>query len=168
MTGFESVVGVNPWTALFTFCNLLITFALLKKFLFKPVKKMIDDRQAEIDGMYSDANRSKEEAAALQAEYELHLSQAKEDGDKIIRDATARARAREQEILSEASAAADALRTKAETAIALERKQVLNDAKNEISDIAMEIASKVVGKEIDGAAHQALVEEFIEKIGESA
>ena len=47
MTGFESFVGVNPWTALFTFCNMLITFAVLKKFLFKPVKKMIDDRQQE-------------------------------------------------------------------------------------------------------------------------
>ena len=47
MTGFESFVGVNPWTALFTFCNMLITFAVLKKFLFKPVKKMIDDRQQD-------------------------------------------------------------------------------------------------------------------------
>ena len=53
MTGFESFVGVNPWTALFTFCNMLITFAVLKKFLFKPVKKMIDDRQQEIDTMYA-------------------------------------------------------------------------------------------------------------------
>ena len=39
MTGFESFVGVNPWTALFTFCNMLITFSVLKHFLFKPVKK---------------------------------------------------------------------------------------------------------------------------------
>ena len=43
MTGFESFVGIDPWTALFTFCNMMITFAVLKKFLFKPVKKMIDD-----------------------------------------------------------------------------------------------------------------------------
>ena len=41
MTGFESFVGIDPWTALFTFCNMMITFAVLKKFLFKPVKKMI-------------------------------------------------------------------------------------------------------------------------------
>ena len=65
MTGFESFVGVNPWTALFTFCNMLITFAVLKKFLFKPVKKMIDDRQQEIDTMYADA---KAEYLALPAE----------------------------------------------------------------------------------------------------
>ena len=54
MTGFESFVGIDPWTALFTFCNMMITFAVLKKFLFKPVKKMIDDRQQEIDTMYAD------------------------------------------------------------------------------------------------------------------
>ena len=59
MSGFENIVGVNPWTALFTFCNMLITFAVLKKFLFKPVKKMIDDRQSEIDGLYADADRAK-------------------------------------------------------------------------------------------------------------
>ena len=66
MTGFESFVGVNPWTALFTFCNMLITFTVLKKFLFKPVKKMIDDRQQEIDTMYADADAAKQKAADLE------------------------------------------------------------------------------------------------------
>ena len=66
MTGFESFVGVNPWTALFTFCNMLITFAVLRKFLFKPVKKMIDDRQQEIDTMYADADAAKQKAADLE------------------------------------------------------------------------------------------------------
>ena len=65
MTGFESFVGIDPWTALFTFCNMMITFAVLKKFLFKPVKKMIDDRQAEIDTMYADADAAKQKAAEV-------------------------------------------------------------------------------------------------------
>ena len=69
MTGFESFVGIDPWTALFTFCNMMITFAVLKKFLFKPVKKMIDDRQAEIDTMYADADAAKQKAAELEQEY---------------------------------------------------------------------------------------------------
>ena len=51
MQNFESIVGVNFWTALFTLCNMLITFLILKKLLFKPVKKMIDDRQKEIAGL---------------------------------------------------------------------------------------------------------------------
>ena len=73
MTGFESFVGVNPWTALFTFCNMLITFSVLKHFLFKPVKKMIDDRQQEIDTMYADADAAKQKAAALEQEDQAHL-----------------------------------------------------------------------------------------------
>ena len=76
MEGFESLVGVNFWTALFGFCNMLITFALLKKFLFKPVKKMIDDRQKEIDGLYANAAQEKAKAEALRAQYDAKLKDA--------------------------------------------------------------------------------------------
>lgn len=166
MPGFESMVGINPWTALFTFCNMIITFLLLKKFLFKPVKKMIDDRQKEIDDLYSDANNSKEEAAAIKAEYEKHLDEAKHERDEIIKAATVRAAKREQEIISEANADANAIREKAHADVMQEKKKVLNEVKNEISGIAMDIASKVIEKEIDESKHQSLVEEFIDNIGD--
>ena len=96
MTGFESFVGINPWTALFTFCNMLITFSVLKHFLFKPVKKMIDDRQQEIDTMYADADAAKQKAAALEKEYADHLQSIKDERDSMLREATARAQKRGQ------------------------------------------------------------------------
>ena len=167
MSGFESLVGVDPWTALFTFCNMIITFLILKKFLFKPVKKMIDDRQKEIDDLYSDANESKEEADAIKKEYEKRLSVAKLERDEIIKDATVRATKREQEILSSANAEADAIREKAHADVMQEKKKVINEAKNEISGIALEIASKVIEKEIDESKHQSLVEEFIDNMGDA-
>ena len=74
MQGFENFIGLNPWTALFTLCNLVIVFLMLKKFLFKPVNKMIDDRQKEIDGLFADANAAKEKAAELEADYTQKLS----------------------------------------------------------------------------------------------
>lgn len=168
MTGFESVVGVNPWTALFTFCNLIITFLVLKKFLFKPVKKMIEDRQKEIDGMYADAESSKEEAEKLQQQYEAHLDSAKAERDEILKNANLRAREQEQKILAEASQKAGAMKEKARKEIELDKKRALNEVKNEISGIAMEIASVVVEKEIQDRDHDALVEEFIEKLGDEA
>ena len=94
MTGFESFVGIDPWTALFTFCNMMITFAVLKKFLFKPVKKMIDDRQAEIDTMYADADAAKQKAAELEQEYQQHLQSIRDERDTLLREATARPEAR--------------------------------------------------------------------------
>lgn len=168
MTGFESFVGVNPWTALFTFCNMLITFAVLKYFLFKPVKQMIDDRQQEIDAMYDDAAAAKQKAAALEEEYQAHLQSIKQEQENLLREAAVRAQKREEEIVNAARAEAQALRTAAEADVAQERKKAVNDLKNEIGGIAVEIASKVVEREINKADHQALIDEFIRNVGDAS
>lgn len=168
MTGFESFVGVNPWTALFTFCNMLITFAVLKHFLFKPVKQMIDDRQQEIDTMYADAAAAQQKAAALEEEYQAHLQSIKQEQENLLREAAIRAQKREEEIVNAARAEAQALRTAAEADVAQERKKAVNDLKNEIGGIAVEIASKVVEREINKADHQALIDEFIRNVGDAS
>ena len=168
MTGLESFVGVNPWTALFTFCNMLITFAVLKHFLFKPVKQMIDDRQQEIDTMYADAAQAKQKAASLEEEYQEHLKSIKAEQDAMLRDATIRAQKREEEILDAARSEAQAIRTAAEAEMAQERKKAVNDLKNEIGGIAVEIASKVVEREINKSDHQALIDEFIRNVGDAS
>ncbi len=166
MTGFEQIIGINPWTALFTFCNMIITFLLLKKFLFKPVKKMIDERQKEIDDMYREAEASKAEAEKLQADYAEHLSSARAERDEILRDAVSRAQKREAEIIADAKNDAAAIRSKAEADIAQEKKKALNEVKNEISSISVTIAQEVVEREITAADHERLVSEFIGKLGE--
>ena len=165
---FESFVGIDPWTALFTFCNMMITFAVLKKFLFKPVKKMIDDRQAEIDTMYADADAAKQKAAELEQEYQQHLQSIRDERDTLLREATARAQKREEEIVGEARAEAAALRAAAEADIAQERKKAVNDLKNEIGGIAVDIAGKVVEREINETDHKALIDEFIRNVGDAS
>jgi F-type H+-transporting ATPase subunit b len=168
VTGFESFVGIDPWTALFTFCNMMITFAVLKKFLFKPVKKMIDDRQTEIDTMYADADAAKQKAAELEQEYQQHLQSIRDERDTLLREATARAQKREEEIVGEARAEAAALRAAAEADIAQERKKAVNDLKNEIGGIAVDIAGKVVEREINETDHKALIDEFIRNVGDAS
>ena len=166
VSGFESIVGVNPWTALFTFLNMIITFLLLRKFLFKPVKKMIDERQKEIDDQYADADRAVREANELKEDYQRHMDGIRGEREEILREAAERGHKRENDIVAAARNEAEALRRKAEADIAQEKKKALNEVKNEISQIAMEIAEKVVEKEIDDKDHRALVDEFIGKIGE--
>ena len=166
MTGFESFVGINPWTALFTFCNMLITFSVLKHFLFEPVKKMIDDRQNEIDTMYADADAAKQKAAALETEYQAHLQSIKDERDAMLREATRRAQKREEEIVGEAKTEAANIRAAAEADIAQERKKAVNDLKND--GMAVEIAGKVVEREIKQQDHQALIDEFIQNVGDAS
>ena len=163
---FESFLGVNPWTALFILLNTLTIFFVAKKFLFGPVMKMIEDRQNEIDTMYTDADSAKAQAETLRAEYQEKLAQAQQTGERIVKEATARGQARQEDILRQANAEANAIRQKAEADIAQEKKKAINDAKDEISVIALSIAGKVVGRELDSADQGRLVDQFIEQLGD--
>ena len=166
MEQFENFIGFNPWTALFTLLNLVLTFLILKKFLFKPVNKMIDDRQKEIDDLYADANAAKEKAASMEADYTQRLAEAKDASAQIIAEATQEAHRRRDDIIIHAQTDADAIRNKARADIELERKKALNDVKDEISRIAIDIAEKVVEKELDASDHDRMVEDFLRRMGD--
>lgn len=168
MNGFEEFVGVNFWTALFTLGNFIILFVVAKKFLFVPVMKMINDRQQEIDDMYAQADAAKESAQALEAEYKAQIAVAQQTGDELVKAAMIRGKNREEEIIREANREADAIREKAAADIAREKKKAVNDAKNEISGLALEIAGKVVGASLDTERQSHLVDSFLEELGEQA
>ena len=161
-------VTIDTWTMIFTWVNLLILFLLLKKFLFKPVMKMIADRQQEIDGMYADADKAKTEAAAMEADYRQRLENAAQTSERMMKEAVVRAQAREDEIVTQAKVEAAAIMDKAVADIAQEKKKAVNDAKDEISEMAMAIAGKVVGRALNSEDQAALVDHFIDELGEQA
>ena len=165
---FESFVGVNPWTALFVLLNTLTIFFVGKKYLFGPVTKIIEDRQKEIDDMYESAGKAEQEAKTMEAEYRQKLEAASETSERLVKEAVARGQAREEEILRQANAEADAIRDKAAADIAQEKKKAINDAKDEISEMALAIAGKVVGRELNAADQASLLDHFIEELGEQA
>ena len=166
MEGFQSFIGVDFWTALFTLLNFLAVLIVGKKFLWGPVMKMIQDRQQEIDDMYSEADTARVSAKAMEEEYKQKLSAAMETGERIVKDATARGQAKEEEILRQANAEASAMLSKAAADIAMEKKKAINDAKDEISGMAMAIAEKVVARELTVADQSKLVDEFINELGD--
>ena len=163
---FESFIGINFWTAFFVLMNTLAIFFVAKKFLFVPVKNMIDSRQKEIDAMYDQAGAAKAEAEALQNEYKEKLAVAQQTSDRMVKEAVARGQNHQDEIISQANAEARAILDKAAADIAQEKKKAINDAKNEISALAMAIAEKVVGRELNDVDQSKLVDEFIEELGD--
>ena len=163
---FESFIGINFWTAFFVLMNTLAIFFVAKKFLFVPVKNMIDSRQKEIDAMYDAAGAAKESAQALETEYKEKRAQAQQTRDRMVKEAVARGQNRQDEIISQANAEARAILDKAAADIAQEKKKALNDAKNEISEMAMAIAEKVVGRELNDVDQAKLVDEFINELGD--
>lgn len=165
MGEFQSFIGVDFWTALFTLLNFLAVFFVGKHFLWGPVTKMVQERQREIDDMYSEADTARASAKAMEEEYQGKLSDARATSEQIVRDAVSRGQAREEEIIRQANADASAMMDKAVADIALEKKKAINDAKDEIAGIAMEIAGKVVGRQLSDADQAQLVDQFIDELG---
>ena len=89
-----SLVGIVPWEFVAQICNLLIQAALFKKFLFKPVRKMMAAREEEVQDMYAVAEKTQTEAEQLRSEYTGRLAKAKEEANEIVSSATRRATVR--------------------------------------------------------------------------
>lgn len=164
--GSGEFLNINFFTSLFTLVNTIVLFLVLKHYLFTPVSKMIDDRQKEIDDLYSDADSAKMQAQAMEEEYREKLSVAADTGERMVKEALERGRSREEEIIRNANQEADAIRKKANADISREKQKAMNDAKNEISELAVAIAEKVIGRELNPADQADIVEQFIANLGE--
>lgn len=166
-TLYQSLVAVEPFTLVVTILNLFLQLFLIKKFLLDKVMAVLEQRRQAADSQIADAEKAKQEAVALRQEYEQNMQNAKEEAGRILRDAQRNATLRSEEILQEAQSQASQLKQKAAADIAQEKKKALNDAKNEISEIAMTIAGKVVGRNITEEDQARLVEQFIDELGEN-
>lgn len=162
----EAFVGVNFFTMIAAWCNLLILFLFLKKLLFKPLKNMIDSRQKEIDDMYADAESSRAQAAELKGEYEAKLENANAESEEILKGAMRRAKLREEEILREANDKAARTVERAYEQVELEKKRAINEVKNEVSEMAIGIAAAVIERDVNSEEHRELIDSFIENMGD--
>ena len=165
---YQALITLDGWTFLAQICNLMIQLVIFKKFLLKPIKQVIADRKAKADSEIADAQKLRTEAEAMKAEYEQNLQNARTEANQIVATAQKTATARSEEIVGEARAQAAALKQKAEADIVQERKKAVNEVKDEIGGIAMEIASKVVEREISEKDHKDLIDEFIKNVGEAS
>ena len=165
---YQALITLDGWTFLAQICNLMIQLVIFKKLLLNPVKKVIAERKAQADSQIADAEKLRTEAEAMKAEYEQNLQNARTEANQIVATAQKTATARSEEIVGEARAQAAALKQKAEADIAQERKKAVNEVKDEIGGIAMEIASKVVEREISEKDHKDLIDEFIKNVGEAS
>ena len=163
---FESFIGIDFWTALFILLNTLAIFLVARKYLIGPVRKLIEARQKEIDDIYETASNAREDAMAMKEEYLKKLNDAQMTSDKIVKDAVARGQKREEEIVEKAKNEAGQILQKAQDDIQLEKKKAVNEAKNEISDMALEIAGKVVGRQLSAADKAEMIDHFIDELGD--
>ena len=162
----QDLVTIIPWNFVATICNLFIQMYLIKRFLFKPINNMLQKRKELADAEIQEAVKAKEEALAMKNEYEQSISEAREKAGEIVASAQKTASLQSEEILRDAARQANAMKAKAESDIAQEKRKAVNEIKNEIGDLAVEIAGKVIEREINEEDHTKLIDEFIANVGD--
>ncbi|MBQ7859107.1 MAG: F0F1 ATP synthase subunit B [Faecalibacterium sp.] len=165
---YQALITIDPATFVVQMCNLFIQVFVLKKLLLDPVNKVLTERQAKADADIAAAKQASAEAAAIKAEYEQNMADAKAKANEIVATAQKTAAVRSEEMLNEARNTAAQIKQKAEADAAQEKKKAVNELKDEIGGMAVQIASKVVEREISEADHAALIDEFIRNVGDAS
>lgn len=160
-------MDISPSTVIFAIINFCILVVGLKVFLYKPVCNMLDSRKEEVANNLNSAEEAKLEAQKLRDEYAAQIQNARNEAQDIINQAAKIGEQTKADIVNEAREEAARLTAKAQDEIAREKTEALNEIRNEIADLAVLAASKVVGRTIDVADHQNMVNNFVKEVGEA-
>ncbi len=161
---FLDVISVNIWAILASLANLLLLSWIIKRFLFKPVKKMMDARRAAIDEDYAQARAAREEAEESRLNYEAAMAAAQQTTDQMIADAARTAEYRGNEIVAEAREKASEIRRQAEADALLERKKAEDEMKHEIANVSAQLTGKLLQREINEEDHRSLIDSFLNEL----
>ena len=160
------VISVNLWQILISLANLVLLFLLVKKFLYKPVKNILAKRESELEAQYDAARKAETDAAESRRQWEETLASADAQAEEILRTATERAHRRGESLVAEAQQKAEELVRSAQTEAALERQKATEGIKKEIVEVSGALAEKMLERELKTDDHRALIDSFIEKIGD--
>ena len=161
------VISVNIWHIVISLANLVLLFLLVKKFLYKPVLKVMEERRSEIQEGYDAAAAAQADAEANKAHWDEKMLSAQEKADAMIKDAADTAKLRSNKILADAKDRADNIVAEAQTQAALERKNAEAGIRKEIVVVSTEIAEKMLEREINDDDHRQLIDSFLNTIGDA-
>lgn len=167
-TLYQSLVAVEPLTLIATICNLFVQMFIVKKFFLDKILAVLDQRREAADKQMTDAQTARQEALDIKKTYEQNMLQASQQASEILASAQKTAAERSEKIIGQAQQQAAQIKSKASADIAMEKKKAINEAKDEISGLAMAIASKVVERELDQKDQSGLINRFINELGEQA
>lgn len=154
-------IGLVFWTTL-TFIILLF---ILGKFAWKPILSTLKTREESIKSALESAETAKQEMAKLQADNEKLLMEARQERDKMIKEALDTAKQIKEEAKQDASKQAEKIITDAKATIEVEKNAALNEVTTKVAELSLQIADKLLRKNLsDDKAQKELVEEFVKDI----
>lgn len=155
------------WPMFIQIINFLLLIWLLNKLLYKPVSKFLKERSEYIDNSIRQAETWEAEAKKLKEEYQEQMAQARKEAQEILQQATHQGQDNRDEIIVNAQKEANRMLERAQSEIQREKEKALAELRDEVADLAVLTAGKVIDKNLDQATHQSLINNFIEEMGDN-
>lgn len=160
------VISINLWQILISLCNLVILFLILKKFLYKPVKNVVKEREEDLKNKYSQAENCMAQAEKTKKEWDEKMQNVDERSKMIKEEAKKRAESLENTILEQARFEAEMIKKRAVEEAEAERRKAEADIKEEISEVSALMAEKILSREITLNDQRNIIDDVISKIGD--
>lgn len=144
--------------------NFILLIAVLYYFLHKPVRKIIDERTAEIEGQIQSAEENQAAAEKLRLELEKQTNESRQQARQFLDEATKRAEAIQSELIAEAQKEAQAIIEHAKEVTKLEREKAWAELKGEVGELSLLLASKVIKESLEPDQHQHLINETLNQL----
>ena len=157
-------MNISIGTIVISIINFFVLLWLLKLVLYKPVLRILDEREARIRRENEEIARGKEEAASLLAEYQRRLAEIDSEARRIIQEAENKGEALRNEILAQAREEAKRLLAKANEEAIRERSRAFEELRDEMAQLVIAAASKIVGETLDDQRRRQMALDFIERL----
>jgi F-type H+-transporting ATPase subunit b len=145
--------------------SFLVLFAILSKFAFPPVTKMLDERAEKIRESLEKAEETRIEAERLLEEYRVQMAEARAEAGKVIEQGRTVAENMKNEIVAKAREEAEAEKSKAIEAIKAEKLAAMAELQASVANLSVAVAGKIIGQQLSAADHAALIERSIAEVG---
>jgi F-type H+-transporting ATPase subunit b len=143
----------------------VIVFGFIWRVAAPAVNDLLENRQKAIKANLEAAEAEKAEAAALKADYEKSIANAREEANKIVEDARQAGESARADIVARAEGEAAAIKTRAGAELESEKQRAMTAMRREVAGLSLDVAEKLVRKNLDHASQQALVDQFIDELG---
>ncbi|AEF24944.1 F0F1 ATP synthase subunit B [Streptococcus parauberis] len=147
--------------------SILVLYLLLKKFAWGQISGILDERAAKISNDIDKAENARINAENLQVERQKELDGAKSEASQIIVDAKEIGQAQSTKLIEEANDEASRLKEKADIDIERSKAEALSDVKNQMSDLSISLAEKIIGANLDKDAQSKLIDSYLNDLGEA-
>lgn len=158
----QDLLTIN-WNLIFSIITVLVLILILKHFFFEKVKKFMDERKAKVEEQFQKAEEAENQAREKLDEYNEILAGAEKEKRVIIADAMENAKLQANSVLDEARKEAADIREKSRLQIEREKIAARKEIHNEVGDLAVQLAEKILESELDDDAQASVIDEIISK-----